>query len=131
MDFDQRARETAARMLAPKASGGKGQVVTIRAATHAGYAPATGAASVGSTAFQTGSGIEEAYKSREIDGTTIKAGDKRLMLSPLNSTGGDMTLPAPGDLLQYASGQKWRIIAVEPYAPAGLWVYAYLHLRGV
>lgn len=131
MAYDTRARTKAAAKLAPIALGGSGQAVTLTAASGGGYSPATGKRAGQSTAAQTGSGIEDSYSAREIDGSTVLAGDKRFMLSALASDGTALTMPAPGDLLEYGTGARWRIMAAEPYAPAGLAIYAMLHLRGV
>jgi hypothetical protein len=131
MRYDHRARNTAARMLAPVSTGGKGQAVTITGASAGVYNPATGKTAGGETSSQTGSGLEDAYTAREIDGATIRAGDKRFMLSAKATDGAVLTMPEPGFVLEYESGSKWRIEAVEPYAPAGVAIYAMLQLRGV
>jgi len=57
-----------------------GQTVTISRITVGTYNPDTGAATT-TPATQTGKGIVEEYSAREIDGTNILRGDKRLMLS--------------------------------------------------
>lgn len=131
MRYDLRARARVAAKLAPVSAGGKGQAVTITSASGGSYSPATGKRSGKSSAAQTGSGLEDNYTAREIDGTTIKAGDKQLMLSPIAADGSVLTMPEPGDLLEYETGARWRIMAVAPYAPAGVTVYATLQLRGV
>lgn len=130
MRYDTAARNKAAAKLAPVERGGKGQVVKLSGKSRAAYDPATGAAGPASTTDQTGSGIEESYSAREIDGTLILAGDKRFMLSPLDANGAELTPPAPGDVLEYETGARWRIMRAEPFAPAGVVVYLTLQLRG-
>ncbi len=131
MRYDTAARNKAAAKLAPVASGGKGQAVTLTGKSRAAYDPATGAAGPASSTDQTGSGLEESYSAREIDGTLILAGDKRFMLSPLDASGAELTPPAPGDVLEYETGARWRIMACEPFSPAGVVIYSTLHLRGL
>ena len=131
MRYDTRARNTAAAKLAPISAGGSGQAVTISGAAGGTYNPATGKTTGGSLDVQAGSGIEDTYSSRETDGALVKAGDRRFMLSPKTTDGAVLTMPEPGATLTYESGAAWRIMAVEPYAPAGQAIYAMLHLRGV
>ncbi|MBI5940661.1 MAG: hypothetical protein HY859_09565 [Caulobacterales bacterium] len=129
MAYDDRAQALAARKLAPKSAGGKGQAVTISATAASTYNPTTGRATAGAPSTQACSGIEEAYRASLIDGALIKTGDKRFMLSPLKTDGTAITLPEAGHTLTYADGTAWVIMAVEPFKPAGLLVYAYLQLR--
>jgi hypothetical protein len=75
------------------------------------------------------SGVEEVYSARDIDGTLIKAGDTRFLLSPLNQAGAEIPEPRTGDTITIGAKQ-WRIQAVEPLAPAGLTVMYTLQLRG-
>lgn len=131
MRYDTAARNKAAAKLAPVASGGKGQAVRLTSKARAAYNPATGAAGPASTTDQTGSGLEESYSAREIDGTLVLAGDKRFMLSPLDADGAELIQPAPGDVVEYETGARWRIMRSEPFAPAGVVVYSILHLRGL
>lgn len=129
MAYDDRARATAARMLAPKASGGKGQTVTLALAGGGTYNPATGGYSGATTTTQTGSGVEMAYSAREIDGETVQRGDVKFMLSPLTTAGAEITTAKVGATLTNAAGVEWRIMAAEPFAPAGLVTHYDLQLR--
>jgi hypothetical protein len=114
--FDVRARAAAAAALAPIAQGGSGQVVQI--------------SRPGVTEVQIGSGVEETYSARSIDGTLIMAGDKRFLLSPLNDAGAPITPPEPDlDRLTLADGVTWAIKTVEPAQPAGLACMFILQLR--
>lgn len=127
--YDDRAQATAARVLAVKASGGKGQQVTLEVVDQGAYDPATGATGAGSITRQVGSGIEEHFRAGQIDGALIMVGDVRFMLSPRTTTGELITTAVVDATLEYADGRKWRVKGAEPLAPAGTPVYTMLHLR--
>lgn len=129
MAYDDRARATAIRMLAPKALGGKGQEVQITSSAATGYDPATGKTNGASDEGQTGSGVEMAYSAREIDGATVQRGDVRFMLSPVTTDGEEITAAKVGATLTNVAGVDWRIMAAEPFAPAGLVTHYDLQLR--
>ena len=93
MRYDTRARNTAAAKLAPISAGGSGQAVTISGAAGGIYNPATGKTAGGSLDVQAGSGIEDLYTAREIDGALVRAGDRRFMLSPKTTDGAVLTMP--------------------------------------
>jgi hypothetical protein len=131
MDY-ARAKATAARLLS-----GNGQVVTLSQPGTAGtYNPATGLIEGGSTVTQTGWGVVFEYStfirsgSRAEAGSLIQSGDKQLLLSPLNSTGGDLTMPAPGAIATLADGTAYTVTSVAPLAPAETRVYFECNIRG-
>lgn len=129
-NYDVRARAAAGRALAPIAQGGKGQVVTISTSTPGVFNPATSVTPV-VTVVQTGSGVEEAYQARSIDGTLILVGDKKFILSPFNSAGGLLTKPEPDkSTVTLADGSLWTVKRVDPLSPAGLDIMFTLQLRG-
>jgi len=127
--YDARARATAGRKLAPISAGGSGQAVTISTTTPGTRDLATGRSLPASTTTQAGSGIDTAYAAFLVDGTLVKAGDRKFMLSPLTTSGGALVLPTAGDRLTDAAGKVWSVISVEVFAPASLLVYAILQLR--
>lgn len=129
-DYDLRAQQTAHRSLKPKSQGGKGQEVQIISSIPGAYDPATGTSSPAVSVVQRGCGIELAYKASEIDGTLIRRGDKKFMLSALSVLGQPLTLPKVGFRVVYESGEASRIEAVDAFIPAGAVVYSYLQLRG-
>lgn len=129
MAYDDRAQATAARVLAPKSAGGKGQQVTLEVTDQGAYDPTTGATGTGSITRQTGSGIEEHFRSTQIDGALIMVGDVKFMLSPLTTAGALITTAVVDALVEYPDGRKWRVKGAEPFAPAGTLVYTTLHLR--
>ena len=127
--YDERAQAAAARMLAPKASGGKGQTVMIDLATSGAYAPASGTVGALAASRQIGSGIEEHYRAERIDGRLVLAGDVRFMLSPLTTGGEVIETAVPGAVVAYEDGREWTVITAEPFAPAGVLAFTYLQLR--
>lgn len=132
MDYDLEDRLGAAEDLAPISAGGLGQAVTITTPFAGVYNPATGAVSTGSATTQAGSGVEEAYSAYSIDGVRVRAGDKKFLLSALNTAGGAITAPvADRDTLTLADGSEWTIKKVDPLAPAGTAIMFTLQLRGV
>jgi hypothetical protein len=128
--YDVRARSQAARMLAPIASGGKGQVVTLSRVVAGVYNPATGVVEGGGPVSQTCSGVEESYSAYSIAAGLVLAGDKRFLLSPLSSAGAAITPPIPDvDTLTMADGVAWTVKKSDPLSPAGTPVLFTLQLR--
>lgn len=126
--YDQRARTTAARALAPIAQGGKGQVIIVRTRTSGAYNPATASAPAVDT-DETGSGLTDGYAHRDRPGTQILAGDLRLLLSPLKIDGAPIAKPKVDATCILADGTGWTVVDVEPLAPAGMAILYTLHLR--
>lgn len=105
-----------------------GQAVTLRVVTVGTYDPATGTAS-NSTADHSGYGTLFDYKQSEIDGTLIKEGDQRLLLSPYKTDGAAMPVPTTTDKIVIGS----TVYTIQPsgkVSPAGTNVMFDLHLRG-
>lgn len=128
MDYDVEARADAAQELAPIDQGGSGQKVTLKREIPGTRDPATGIVGPPTTQQRDGSGLEEAYRASEIDGTLIKKGDKKFMLAALDLTGAEMMAPKVGDTLVMTDG-GWGVATVEPFSPAGLAIYFNLQLR--
>ena len=129
--YDLRARATAARMLAPKSKGGKGQVVTLhQPASDGTFDPATETTS-GATPAQdhAGSGVETKYDARSIAAGLVQAGDVKFLLSPVKLDGSPMPEPAADSWTLTKGGQTWTIKLVTPTSPAGLDVMYELQLR--
>lgn len=105
-----------------------GQAVTVSRKAAGTYSPSTGAATV-TTTTQAGLGVEVAYTAREIDGTLVLAGDKKLILGPLNAAGASLTAPQMDDTITLADGGVWTIRAIEPLSPAGTLLIWTLQLR--
>lgn len=93
-DIHDRGRAMAARMLAPRSRGGKGLEIVLSVISQAGkYHPGTGGAAHAQTDHH-GSALRVEYEQRDIDGTTIKSSDVRLLVSPLALDGSPLPKPA-------------------------------------
>jgi hypothetical protein len=101
-----------------------GRSLTLVRTVTAAYDPETGSASQHDIRY-TGTGVTLAYATREIDETTIRAGDQRLLLSVDN-----VPQPKEGDLIELDS-DSYRVIRCESVAPAGVEVLYRVQLRGV
>ncbi len=114
MSFYTRMQKTSNKLLL-----GKGQTVTITHVVPGVYDPATGLV-VNTETTQTGTGAVLEWNANQVDGTLIKSGDKQLLLSPLNSSGGQLTAPVLGDTVTDASGVVHTLVApLKPLSPAG------------
>lgn len=134
-DYDVRAAATAARVLRPKAQGGKGQPITIVHFGPAAYDPTTGTNSPTQTT-QTGCGVVLEYNTfirsgvRDEPGSLIQKGDKQMLLSPLKTDGTALIPPVAGDTVTTISGDSYTVTSVGALAPAGTTVYFECNVRG-
>ena len=118
VDIYDRAKASAARMLAPRSSGGKGFALRLTKVTAGAYNPATGS-STNTTTNYDGSGFRQDYKLDDIDGTMARQGDVKFLVSPLLINGNDMPEPADGDSITF-DGSTYSVISVKPWNYAGL-----------
>ena len=117
-DVYDRAKASAGRMLGLRASGGKGAAFTLKKTTAGAYDPDTGTA--GSTTVDyAGSAFRDTYKQSEIDGSRIKQGDVKFLVSPLLLDGTDMPEPATLDKVVF-DGSTYTVQFVLPMNYAGL-----------
>ncbi len=117
-DVYDRAKASAGRMLGLRASGGKGAALTLQKATAGAYDTDTGTA--GSTTVDyAGSAFRDTYKQSEVDGSRIKQGDVKLLVSPLLLNGADMPEPAAQDKVVF-DGSTYTVQYVLPMNYAGL-----------
>ena len=122
--FYSRMQATANRML-----DGKGQIVAIKHSVVGEYVPGEGTTNTITTQAGTGAVVE--WAARQVDGTLIKTGDKRLMLSALNTEGDVLVPPVLGDTVTDAVGKVYTITApLETLSPAGTAVLFTANLRG-
>jgi hypothetical protein len=118
MSFYQDMQSTAAELLTEF-----GQAVTLSRQTAGAYNPATGAAAVTVTT-QTGTGAIFDYGSRDIDGTLIKQGDKKLLLAALG-----ITAPQVDDTVT-VNGVVYTIVLIKALNPAATAVMYICTIRG-
>lgn len=103
-----------------------GQTVLVtRVAVGGGYNPDTGATSDGGESVWSASGVEFGYQQREVDGTLIKQGDRRVLIAP--SLG---TTPQPGDTVTLGAS-RLEVISSNPLQPAGVVVLHEVQARGL
>lgn len=117
MSFYTALASTAARLL-----NDKGQTVTFSRQTGGTFDPILGQTSGASTTTFTGKAAAFGYNNAEIDGTVIRSGDVRLVVETTT------TVPATDDLCTVNSVQ-YRVMNVEPIAPAGTTVINKVQLR--
>jgi hypothetical protein len=91
--------------------------------TAATYDPATSSTGTPTETVQTGSGAEIEYDSRDIDGTLVKVGDKKLLLSAV-----DFTEPQAGDVVTVGAN-TYTVIRCKPTNPAGTAVLYQVQVR--
>lgn len=117
-DIYDRAKATAARLLAPRSVGGKGLELTLVRVTEGEYDPEAGGASQVTENFD-GSGFRENYRQSEIDGSRVQQGDFKILISPVLLTGSDMPQPVSQDKILF-DGDTYTIQNVDPWDYAGL-----------
>lgn len=105
-------------MLAPRSSGGKGLELSLVRVTTGEYDPETGTTPDTTTQYD-GSGFRENYRQQDIDGSRIKQGDVKLLISPVLLTGADMPKPVSQDKILF-DGDTYTVQNVEPWNYAGL-----------
>ncbi|MGY2258119.1 hypothetical protein [Pseudomonas sp. SDO55104_S430] len=117
-DIYDRAKASAARMLAPRSRGGKGLELSLLRVTTGEYDPDTGTNPVTTEQFD-GSGFRENYRQQDIDGTLIKLGDVKILISPLLLDGTDTPQPISQDKILF-DGDTYTVQNVDPWDYAGL-----------
>ena len=125
MDFYARMQQTANKMLR-----GKGQAIVLTRRTAGAYDPTTGAAAV-TTTVQNGYGGIFDYEDENIDGTLILSGDKKLLLSPINSAGTALVAPEVNDTVTDKALVVRTITRIKTLSPAGTTVMFDCNLRGI
>lgn len=117
-DIYDRSKALATRMLALRSAGGKGAALTLTKTVKGQRNPDTGA-TVDVVTSYSGSALRETYRQRDIDGTNIKVGDVKFIVSPVQLIGTDMPQAAPQDKVSF-DGKTYTVIQVNPYNYAGL-----------
>lgn len=126
-DLYDRARLSVIRLLSPRTAGGYGAPLALSSVTHGAYDPATGSASETVTVYS-GSGLRESYDAKDIDGTMIRSGDARLIVSPVQLSGADMPTITTSDRVTF-DNTVYKVVQVSPWNYAGLTVGFELQVR--
>lgn len=117
-DIYDEAKALAAEMLAPRSRGGNGLELSLVRVTTGEYDPDSGSTPVTTVQFD-GSGFRENYSQRDIDGSRIKQGDVKILISPLLLDGTDTPQPISQDKIQF-DGDTYTVQNVDPWDYAGL-----------
>ena len=118
-DIYDRAKAIAARQLAPRSAGGKGLELTLRRTVTGEYDPVTGTEPDPVVTNYDGSGFRDSYRLQDVDGSLIKSGDVKFLVSPSLLSGDDMPEPTTQDLIIF-DGSTYTIHNVGPWNYAGL-----------
>jgi len=120
---------TRLRAMANQQLKDKGLTCTITKQTAGTYSTSTGVASV-STSTQSAYGALFDYENKNIDGSLVKKGDRKLLLSALNTALAALTAPSVNDTVT-ANSVTYTIVAVRPVAPSGVAVAYDCQIRGI
>lgn len=122
MTFYSGLAATANRLLAKY---GRAVVLSRPSASDATYDPATGVATAVDAATYSGVGAVFDYTAREMDGTSVRAGDRRVLLSPAG-----MVMPRAGDRIEIG-GVALVVVTGREINPASTAVMFEAQVRGV
>lgn len=117
-DIYDRSRALAVRMLAPRDRGGKGAEMTLQRRQQGPYDPVAGGSPTVTVSYL-GSAFRDLYALKDIDGTRIKQGDVKLLVSPEMLDGTPLPVPTTQDQVLF-DGKTYTLMAVEPWNYAGL-----------
>lgn len=117
-DIYDRGRALAVRMLAPRSKGGKGAEMTLQRRQQGAYDPIAGGSPTVTVSHQ-GSAFRDTYEQKDVDGTRIKQGDVKLLVSPAKLDGSDLPEPTTQDQVLFG-GKTYTLIAVKPWNYAGM-----------
>jgi hypothetical protein len=101
-----------------------GMPMTLSTETAGVYDPATGVISNPTKVESPVSGLIMEYDSKDIDGSVIKIGDKKVLMTASDTT------PEPTSDYTLTMGDKdWAVINCNPIAPAGLAIVYEVQVR--
>lgn len=121
MAFYEKMRDGSAKKLIVK----YGSAMTLRRVSLDTYSPSTGLTYAGTTTDYACRGLTQDYTTREIDGTNIKYGDKKVLVSASNLA----IAPTMNDLLIVGS-LTYTVISVSALAPGEIPVLYTVQARG-
>jgi hypothetical protein len=117
-DIYDRAKAAASRMLSPRSKGGKGLELSLIRVTTGEYDPEVGGSPVLTEQFD-GSGLRQNYRQQDIDGSLIKQGDVKILISPVLLDGVDTPQPVTLDKIAF-DGDTYTVQHVDPWDYAGI-----------
>jgi hypothetical protein len=120
MGFYEKMRDGSAKRLVSK----YGSAMILRRIVSGVYDPATGETSGSVTNSYNCKGVTESYKESYVNGDTIKAGDKKVLLSASGLT----IVPKSGDTLLIGS-EVWSMVSVDSLAPGEIAVIYTVQIR--
>jgi hypothetical protein len=102
-----------------------GQLVLLtRAGAGGGYDPDEGFVEEGGEQVWSANGVEFQYEQREVDGSLIQSGDRRVLIAP------DLgTMPQSGDVITLGA-YRLEVVESRPLQPAGVVVLHEVQARG-
>ncbi|QIQ65290.1 hypothetical protein 19_00015 [Pseudomonas phage Epa19] len=98
------------------------EMVLVRPGTGQSHDPVTGAVSNAPDQQFYAFGVEIEYENKDVDGTIVKVGDKRVILQAVEPI-------QTGDRLRYGLSTSWSIVGWKAVAPAGLALIYELQVR--
>jgi len=120
MGFYESLRDNTAAPLIKK----YGQQILLRPPVIASIDPVTSTITPGATVDYTGYAIEEEYAQRDVDGTNIKRGDKKLLIAV------DITIPPiTPDFKVIMASTVWHVIDCKPTSPGGITIVYTAQIR--
>jgi len=102
-----------------------GQLVLLsRPGAGAGYDPDTGFVDEEAVVVWSANGVEFEYNQREVDGSLIQSGDRRVLIAPNLGT-----MPQSGDVVTLGA-YRLEVVESRPLQPAGVVVLHEVQARG-
>lgn len=98
-----------------------GKPLTLRSYSAATYDPVTMTHTAGAATDVSVYGVEERYRSYEIDGTLIRGGDRKFIVA-------SDTVPTLA-MKMVESSVEYQIVAVNPLQPGTVTLYYEIHVR--
>lgn len=117
-DIYDRGKALAIRMLAPRSKGGKGLEMVLRKTVTGEYDPDSSSSPITVTEYN-GSAFRDTYELKNIDGSLIRRGDVKLLVSPVQIDGAALPGPFENDQIDF-DGVTYTVVASDPWNYAGL-----------
>lgn len=123
-EFYKRAAATALRLLTSR-----GQQITLTASRPGSYSTSTGKPGAPSTTTTTVRGVVVSYEAKQIDGSLIRAKDRKVIIAVTDTSGAAVTAPVENDRITLANGEIMTVVSTEIISPAGIPVVFFAQAR--